>query len=160
MDEYEDMLEDEDEGSEKQDNAAAAKARLDRQKAKLQKENEELRAKLAARERADREMVLKAEFEKRGIPYAAVQVYQGFLAAENPEEALPQLFSQYLPPQEETEEPAPPQAGFTPTVFEERTVPAAKKLTRAEFEDIMRVNPARGQALAEAGKVEWHNLPS
>ena len=51
-----------------------------------------------------------------------------------------------------------PNRGFTPTVIAgERTIPAAKTYTRAEMEEIARVNPARARALADSGRVKWNN---
>jgi len=159
MDEFDDLLEDEDETPEtKPDNASAAKARIDRQKAKLQKELDELKAWKVERERADRDQAVKAALEAVGVDMRSVNFYQELIAAEDPAAALPSLKQKYLGEEEEAT-PAP-QAGFTPTVFEEATPAAAKRLTRQEWEDVMRENPARATALAEAGKVKWNYNPT
>ena len=49
--------------------------------------------------------------------------------------------------------------GYTPTMIgnEATSMPTAKTYTRAEMEEIAKVNPARAQALAEQGRIVWNN---
>jgi hypothetical protein len=54
--------------------------------------------------------------------------------------------------------PAAKPLGFTPIVIAgERTMPAAKTWSKAEFEDGMRVNPGLWRARFEAGKVKLNH---
>ena len=115
-------------------------------------EVQDLRAFKALALHAQREGEISDEFEKAG--------YSGKLAklwsALNPE-GLPTAESLKAFADEYGVTPTRP-VGYTPrAISSEPTMPTAKTYTRAEMEEIAKVNPARARSLAEAGRIKWNN---
>ena len=150
--------EDQEDTQEQQSNASAAEKRLDREKAKLKKELEELRTWKQEREAADKARTVKEVFTEVGLNQKWADFYRG-------EETSPEavrawaLANDFLQIEEDAEPEAPAAAptGYTPTVIQGGEPPAGKMYTRKEMEDIARVNPQRARALADSGKVAWNN---
>ena len=155
-----DLLDDDEEQEdtqEQQSNASAAEKRLDREKAKLKKEIEELRTWKQEREAADKARTVKEVFTEVGLNQKWADFYRG-------EETTPEavkawaVANDFLQIAEDAEpEPAAAPTGYTPTVIQGGEPPAGKMYTRAEMEEIARVNLPRARALADSGKVQWNN---
>lgn len=163
MADIEDMLlGDDEENPGTPDNAAFAKMRKELKA--LQREADELRAFKAQAEQKAREGELANVFQQIGLKPRHAKFYPA--DAETTPEAIQQwaISEEFITVdaeaggQETTVSVTSPQAGFTPTILTEGATPAMKRYTREEFEQIMRENPERGRALAEAGKVKWNNL--
>jgi len=153
------LLGDDEENTDERGNPNA-QARIDREKARMQKELEELRAFKAEAEQRQRVDAVAQVFRNIGLKPKHAKFYP--TDGDATEEAI-RIWAISEELLEDVGEEAEPmtstgQSGFTPTVITEATTPAGKRYTREEFEEIMRENPERGRALAEAGKVRWNNL--
>ena len=130
-----------------------AQQRLDREKAKLKKENEELRAYKAEREKADHQATVQKTFAEVGLNPKWSEFYQG-------EEATPEavkawaLAKDFIQPSEDNnEEPAAPTTGFTPTVIEGQPL-GTKFYSFEEYEEIRKTDPMKADGLRRAGRVQ------
>ena len=122
MDRVDDLLDGDDSGDQDtpSQNRSAAETRIERDKAKLQKEIEELRSWKAEREQADRTQSVAATFSELGLNPKHAQFYQG-------QETTTEAVRAWAVEQEflsvdnqgETAPAAPPEVGFTPTTFGE-----------------------------------------
>ena len=116
------------------------------------KEVEELRGFKQQTEPENREAAVADAFTAAGLSPKAARL---FIALNPGVDPTPELVKRFAGDYDLG--PPPDRSGYTPTVISGGHVPAAKTFTRAEFEDIMRENPARGRALAESGRVRWSN---
>ena len=128
-----------------------AQKRLDREKAKLRKELDELKAYKAEREKADRGASITATAAELGINPKHAAFYQD-------EDASPEAIKAWAIANDflafaEGEEPAEvPTTGFTPTVIE-GTPPGSKIYEFDEWMKLSQTDPAKAAQLWTAGRV-------
>lgn len=151
----------EDENPDQQSNAQQAQARLDREKAKLKKELEELRAFKAETEERGRQQSVAQTLKEIGLREEWAEFYKG-------EESTPDAVRQwavdkkFLQPSEDepAEPPAPAPTGYTPTVIAEASVPGSKTYSMDEFNKMMNEGQAeKAMKLWSQGRVAKHAAP-
>ena len=152
MDRVDDLLDDEEETPAPPDNASAAQTRLDREKAKLKKEVEDLRGWKAEREKTDRAASVAETFKDIGLNPKHAKFYQA-------EDASPEAIKawaveeDFLQLGEGEQAPVAPSTGFTPTVIPGGLPLGAKMYSPQEWAKASVEDPILGQRLLAEGRV-------
>ena len=160
-----DDLLDEDEGErstpEPRGNDAAAQARIDREKQKLRKEVDELRAWKVEREQADRARSVEATFAELGLNPKHAKFYQAEDASADAIKAWATAEDLLGIESEENPSPPPPAptTGFTPTVIAGGTALGSKVYTMEEFSQLLETNPNQAMQIYNAGRVALDKAP-
>ena len=141
-----------------QDNESAAQARLDREKAKLKKQVEELTAWKAERETADRASAISNVFGEVGLNPKWSEFYQG-------EDATPDAIKAwavdkgFIQVDEDAPEPEVETRGFTPTVVAESQVLGTKSYSFEEWKKVAETDEAKAMQLWNSGRVQPEVAP-
>lgn len=152
-DPFDSFDDEEDQEQEAQQEDPPAKQRLDREKAKLRKELDELKAWKAEREKADRGATVAGIAKELGLNPRHAQFYQG-------EDASPEAIkawaveNEFLANDADAEPAAAPTgADYAPTDIGGLPV-GTKMYSFEEYEDIRKSNPFKADELRRAGRVQ------
>lgn len=145
-----------------QSNVQQAQARLDREKAKLKKEIEELRAFKAETEQQNRQRTATEVFQQVGLRPEWAEFFTGDEVTPDAVKAWAVEKRFVQPSEDEPASEITPEAptGFTPTIITEASVPGSKVYSMDEFNKMMNEGQAeKAMKLWNSGKVAKLSAP-